>query len=1773
MKRTIHRFLSVFLSLCIIVSYIPGLSLTAYATCYNTGESSYMVDYSADGTNVNSIVINFVYGDDAHKTSGEGSIGQSWSAQYNIIFTTDQTKTQQDSVWLDPADWNDFDNSGIIGTAQTVQATLIAQNETFGKMEGTYTLNDSTVLGQLQSDTQYYGLLCAAWGTGKWYTGEFVPVKLEPKTVTFNANGGFPAPAAQCVNKGGYATVPAEPTKDGYDFGGWYTDSGLTVPADFSAAITSNVTYYAKWESLAPAVAAVNGIEYTDFNTALANWTSGSTLTLLGDVTTSSTISVSGTKTLDLNGYGIRMTGSGSVISVGNGAYLTLNDSDTSKTHKYTVSSPKSNGSGLATVDDTNGTQSFSGGYITGGNAGSGGGVAVNGGTFNMTGGTIIGNRSTSNGGGISVYGNAAFEMTSGALIGNTAAYGGGIGSIAQNNATITITLSGGVIAYNKSTGTGGGVHGNGNEGGLASINMTITGTVTIENNHTDGDWNSINAGGGVVVDGSRYFLMLSGSPTISGNTAGNGTSRSVVDNNVFFTNRGNPKAIISEFSPVVPVGVTMWIPGVFTNSATTANDDASKFTSDNSAYIVGKNAEGQLFLGTPVTVTIDPDNGSSATEQTVASGSVITEPEEPAKDGFTFDGWYNGDTEFDFDNDTVTSDITLTAKWKNSHTHTWSYNTTNAAITAICTGDGQCDLTSEPTLTIVAPQPSAGQTALNYDGGAKAATLDGLDDFNTATGLTVTLDSITYSGTLSDGTAYPESTTAPTNAGSYTASITVEGATASVNFEISKIFPNVSAPTGLTAAYGQTLEDISLPTGWAWQFPEQSVGNAGDNQFKADYTPEDTVNYYEAAGFDVTVTVGKVAPEYTAPQAITGLYYDTMPQELVTVGYTDDGNILYSLNGTDYSDSVPTGTTAGSYTVYWKVQGDNNHTDTEVFTISVGIISIDPTIGAPTAIQGLRYTGTAQTLVTAGTTDGGTMMYSVDGGDYSPEVPTGTDARNYVVSYYIEGDDNYNTTDPQMLNVSIGKADKAAPVLTSENETAAGKGDGKINGFAEGMQISTTGQEDDYEDITDFSGENYTAGTYYIRYAETDNYLASPAVMVTIEAGPQVTINFDTDGGTQIPAITGNYGTAVTAPKDPIKELAKFDGWDKEIPETIPAENMTITAKWIPLTEVPAVPADCENSGMKLYYKDDKGNIYADKHGLNPTTIEELTVPAKGHTAGAPVQENVVSPTVDRSGSYDEVVYCSVCGEELSRDMMTIPAGGYTPASGPSSPYIPPTTDEQTSDATDTSVVTEDSSDETTVSSEEAVVVTVNDDTDKDNEDSSDETTVSSEEADIASVNDDTDKDNDTTNPAKPDNAAYDDDTDNDDHTSKRGNTDGDDITGSDDDTINSADTNDTDETYKPESDGKDNISDNDTTGGTVSDSDDNSSNNGTIGSIKSDNESLENDTESSLNAENSSDHKDTNENKIEGDTAVPPNSDNNIFEGVETLEEAKKIAVEKAMDMVHDCDGKEIQMIIERFCEKVEDGSVQTIEELEDMFRDLSYEVEVQKKVQSAKLNIQSEIDSIEKNLNYTPDSLDILKEKYTELIGELEKCSSDEEVERIIEQWENSMSQLRVFRLETKDGICCFVTNEGGFRADASLSVQSSELRETERKMIDKYLAENHYSVISFIDVDVENNDVWSESSVTVKLPDNAPVGGKYTVITIGEDGEIKYLDAKYNIDGTITFMTDRFSRMAIAGKKGISIWFGIFVFLFIALISYFLLLLGEREKKEKEVLCYG
>ena len=131
-------------------------------------------------------------------------------------------------------------------------------------------------------------------------------------------------------------------------------------------------------------------------------------------------------------------------------------------------------------------------------------------------------------------------------------------------------------------------------------------------------------------------------------------------------------------------------------------------------------------------------------------------------------------------------------------------------------------------------------------------------------------------------------------------------------------------------------------------------------------------------------------------------------------------------------------------------------------------------------------------------------------------------------------------------------------------DKTNVGWTDKVLNGITKPTKIG-------YE----FSGWKYgniivTADTAYSDIA-ADNTVTS--ITLTAQwAVNQYTITFDTDGGSEISPITQDFDTAITAPADPTKEGFSFAGWNKTIPATMPAENMTIKAQWTAIhTHTPA--------------------------------------------------------------------------------------------------------------------------------------------------------------------------------------------------------------------------------------------------------------------------------------------------------------------------------------------------------------------------------------------------------------------------------------------------------------------------------------------------------------------------------------------------------------------------------------------------------------------------
>ena len=145
---------------------------------------------------------------------------------------------------------------------------------------------------------------------------------------------------------------------------------------------------------------------------------------------------------------------------------------------------------------------------------------------------------------------------------------------------------------------------------------------------------------------------------------------------------------------------------------------------------------------------------------------------------------------------------------------------------------------------------------------------------------------------------------------------------------------------------------------------------------------------------------------------------------------------------------------------------------------------------------------------------------------------------------------------------------DKAIPAtMPAENTTVTAQW--KVNSYT--ITFDTAGGSA-VAPITQDYGTNITAPAAPTREGYTfigwDKAIPAtmPAENMTITAKwkvNQYTITFDTAGGSAVAPITQNYGTAITAPESPTREGYTFIGWDKTIPTTMPAENMTIKARW----------------------------------------------------------------------------------------------------------------------------------------------------------------------------------------------------------------------------------------------------------------------------------------------------------------------------------------------------------------------------------------------------------------------------------------------------------------------------------------------------------------------------------------------------------------------------------------------------------------------------------
>lgn len=377
---------------------------------------------------------------------------------------------------------------------------------------------------------------------------------------------------------------------------------------------------------------------------------------LCNNVNLTQTLVIRGNVTLDLNGFVLKITGSGSVIQVDSGT-LTLVDSHPAAIHKFVKEA-----TGLWTLNENAGTEIVKGGVITGGigrehsfssvygsiSENGGGGVFINqDASFVMEGGNIVGCSAVgehNTAGGVLVARSASFVMKAGKIAGCTAARGGGVyvadrdgdyalGSFTMNGGTIEWCVAYGSAAYDD----GGGVN---NLGSFTMNGGTIRNCTA-----------AYGYGGGI---SSLRNITICGDAFVRDCTARQDKSSAM------YLNPSNPadRAVIEG--------------GTFRG-----NIYASPYCTGMVAVTGGTFDPGQPN-GIPLyTVTFNSNGGSDVPEQ-IRANAAATKPDS-RKAGYTLVGWYTDKActaAYDFTKP-VTDNITLYAKWEAAPRYYYNSGTT----------------------------------------------------------------------------------------------------------------------------------------------------------------------------------------------------------------------------------------------------------------------------------------------------------------------------------------------------------------------------------------------------------------------------------------------------------------------------------------------------------------------------------------------------------------------------------------------------------------------------------------------------------------------------------------------------------------------------------------------------------------------------------------------------------------------------------------------------------------------------------------------------------------------------------------------------------------------------------------------------------------------------------------------------------------------------------------------------------------------------------------
>jgi len=389
------------------------------------------------------------------------------------------------------------------------------------------------------------------------------------------------------------------------------------------------------------------------------------------------------------------------------------------------------------------------------------------------------------------------------------------------------------------------------------------------------------------------------------------------------------------------------------------------------------------------------------------------------------------------------------------------------------------------------------------------------------------------------DGTNWSDEIPVGTDAGDYTVKVKYVGDENHTTFNGADIFvsiekaePDYTIPQNITATYGQTLEDVTLPPGWSWKDAETTrVGAFGENTFAATYTPADTANY-KALDENITIIVNKATATIgAAPAGVDRLLYTGSAQELVTAGSDVTGGTLkYALgknktvaptDETAWGTEIPTATDAGTYYVWYKVVGDENHNDTvPASPVDVTIAKASQAVPAESFTTSKstgsdtsdgRISGFAAAKAYQISSDNGATWTDVKAESTSLDVKAG----DYQIRY--AGDKNHEAG--ASVSVTVGKkADQNRPEgLETVNVSAENEKDGEITGVSDTMEYSVD-KGTTWKAVPANADriDGLAAGEVLIRYAGTDDKNASPYAMVVVGVASKTegVVTFKTEEG-----------------------------------------------------------------------------------------------------------------------------------------------------------------------------------------------------------------------------------------------------------------------------------------------------------------------------------------------------------------------------------------------------------------------------------------------------------------------------------------------------------------------------------------------------------------------------------------------------------------------------------------------------------------------------------